>query len=145
MKTDRYSATVTRKGHRMARDHLTGTWPEIIVWLAGQRDVASVTVGRVIAETTVRETVSAESAGTLHDGEITWVQPYRPVCENTLRLADAEVHVPRSGIAWQPEEPAGHAPYCAHPSHSLTAYCAADPAEPATMRGEPSEAWKRDH
>jgi hypothetical protein len=46
---------------------------------------------------------------------------------------------------WQPEHPAGHAPYCAHPAHSLAVYCAADPAEPATLAGQPSRAWHRDH
>jgi hypothetical protein len=51
-----------------------------------------------------------------------------------------------SDIRWYPEDSLmGHARYCAHPYHSLMYHCAADPAEPATMRGEPSQAWIRDH
>lgn len=46
---------------------------------------------------------------------------------------------------WQPEHPAGHAPYCVRLSHSLSAYCSADPSEPATLHGRPSKAWHRDH
>ncbi len=47
--------------------------------------------------------------------------------------------------SWQPEDLAGHAPYCAHPFHSLATYCSADPAEPDTLHGLPSKAWLRDH
>lgn len=51
-----------------------------------------------------------------------------------------------SSTLWQPESPAGHAPYCVWPSHPLgTYYCAADPSEPDTMRGRPSKAFLRDH
>jgi hypothetical protein len=46
---------------------------------------------------------------------------------------------------WYPEHLAGHARYCTQPYHSLMHYCSANPAEPATMRGEPSQAWLRDH
>lgn len=58
---------------------------------------------------------------------------------------DDENGLPPSGVLWQPEHPLGHAPYCAHPSHPLGTYCAADPAEPGTLRGQPSQAWLRDH
>ena len=50
-----------------------------------------------------------------------------------------------SDTIWQPEHPAGHQPFCVHPYHSLSTYCAASPAEPATMNGQPSRAWLRDH
>jgi hypothetical protein len=50
-----------------------------------------------------------------------------------------------SGTIWDTEHPGGHAPYCVSPVHSLITYCAADESEPATMRGEPSKAWLRDH
>jgi hypothetical protein len=51
-----------------------------------------------------------------------------------------------SDIRWYPEDSLmGHARYCAHPYHSLMYHCSADPAEPATMRGEPSQAWIADH
>lgn len=46
---------------------------------------------------------------------------------------------------WQPEHPAGHAPYCVSPAHSLGVYCSASPSEPATLHGQPSQAWHRDH
>ena len=50
-----------------------------------------------------------------------------------------------SDIRWYPDVPHGHARYCVSPYHSLMRYCAASPDEPATMRGEPSRAWLRDH
>src|SRR5207342_2078075 len=50
-----------------------------------------------------------------------------------------------SDIIWQPEHPAGHAPFCAHPSHSLITYCSASEDDPVTLQGKPSRAWFRDH
>jgi hypothetical protein len=46
---------------------------------------------------------------------------------------------------WQPEDPAGHLPFCAHPAHPLAEYCRADPDDPPSMAGEPSRAWLADH
>ena len=50
-----------------------------------------------------------------------------------------------NGTLWQPEHPAGHAPYCVTPSHPPGEWCAADPVEPDTMKGRPSHAWLLDH
>jgi hypothetical protein len=52
---------------------------------------------------------------------------------------------PGSDTRWQPENPEGHAPYCADPFHSLARYCEANEEEPQTLRGEPSAAWHKDH
>jgi hypothetical protein len=49
------------------------------------------------------------------------------------------------GALWQPEQPAGHAPWCVTPYHSLGRRCEAGPDEPQTLRGRPSRAWRRDH
>lgn len=50
-----------------------------------------------------------------------------------------------SDTLWRPEHPAGHEPFCASPHHSLTTYCRASELEPQTLKGEPSQAWLRDH
>lgn len=49
-------------------------------------------------------------------------------------------------ITWQPEDFAGHAPYCVAPGgHSPSDWCKASEAEPQTLHGHPSKAWFRAH
>lgn len=51
-----------------------------------------------------------------------------------------------SATTWQPEDPAGHAPYCAYPgAHPPGQACAASERDPATLAGKPSRAWLRAH
>jgi hypothetical protein len=62
-----------------------------------------------------------------------------------LQMPVPEPTLSQRPVVWDTEHPAGHAPYCARPFHSLSVYCAASPEDPPTMLGQPSRAWQRDH